>query len=87
MQKASVKGFFCVASSVVYVFDVVPKSHQSGSALEGGVADNGMEEVGFSDRQKAQLLLTNSIVIDIICNTAAKNSVFVVRIVIELPQT
>jgi len=74
---------FCVASSVVYVFDIVPKSHQSSSALEGGVVDNGME-VGFSDRQKTQLLLANSIVIDIICNSESKNSVFVVCLVIDL---
>ncbi|XP_065886440.1 uncharacterized protein [Dysidea avara] len=67
------------SSSVVYVFDVVPKSHQSSSALGGCVADNDLEEVGLSDRQKVQLLSVNSVVIDVICNAAAKNSVFVIE--------
>jgi len=65
---------------VVYVFDVVPKSHQSARALEGGVADNGMEEVGLSTWQKVQLLAANSIIIDVICNNTTKNSVFVVSV-------
>ena len=67
----------------MYVFDVVPKSHQLNGAVDrGGVvaaaAPKAPEEVGLSDQQKVQLLLANSVVIDIICNADSNNTVLVV---------
>ena len=73
-----------VASSTVYVFDVVPKSHQLSGAVEkgGATADKAAEEVGLSERQKVQLLSANSIVVDVICTGDSNNTVLVVSYVI-----
>ena len=71
------------ASSVVYVFDVVPKSHQLSGAVEkgGATATKASEGAGLSERQKVQLLSANSIVIDIVCNADSNNTVLVVSVV------
>ena len=69
----------------MYVFDVVPKSHQlKGAVDKGGVAaaPKAPEEVGLSDRQKVQLLSANSVVIDIICNADSNNTILVVSYII-----
>lgn len=65
----------------MYVFDVVPKSHQLNGAVEKGgaaAAPKTPEEVGISDRQKVQLLSANSAVINIICNADSNNTILVV---------
>ena len=74
------------ASSVVYVFDVVPKSHQLSGAVEkgGATAAKTSEGAGLSERQKVQLLSANSIVIDIVCNADSNNTVLVVSVVLGI---
>ena len=70
----------------MYVFDVVPKSHQlSGAVDKGGAtaaAAKASEDVGLSERQKVQLLSANSVIIDIICNADSSNTILVVSNII-----
>ena len=88
------KYFSCAATSVVYVFDVVPKSHQlSGAVDKGGAATKSSEGVGLPDRLKVQLLSANSTVIDIFSNADTSNTVLLVSmacvegILFGLPRT